>query len=55
MPFIAATKRMLYQYYASELLRHGTIAWRVASSDLHVVLMNAHNCETGDFMVSFHL
>lgn len=47
---IDTQKQSLYQYYCSELFRHGIIAWRVISDTLSIVVLNAYHCETGDFL-----
>ena len=41
----------LYQYYVERLFNDGTLAWRVKSASVQVILMNDYDSETGNFKV----
>ena len=41
----------LYQYYVERLFNDGTLAWRVKSASVQVLLMNDYDSETGNFKV----
>ena len=47
--FSSQSKGTLYEYFCGELFRNGILAWRVLQQNLHVVIMNGHHSETGNF------
>ena len=41
----------LYRYYVERLFNDATLAWRVKSASVQVILMNDYDSETGNFKV----
>ena len=50
-PFTSSKNLSLYQYSCMALFRRGFVMWRVIGTCEYVLLLNNHDCETGDLML----